>query len=67
MKLLELCVLNQPSPKKIIIGRERMPDYLEYDRCDRGVWNKHPSDLEILRQPGLKYLPEIFIVYSGFA
>ena len=44
MKLLELCVLNQPSPKKIIIGQERMPDYLEYDRCDRGVWNKHPSD-----------------------
>ena len=34
----------------------------------RSVWNKAPSDFwKILRQPGLIYLPAIFIVNCGFS
>ena len=34
----------------------------------RVVWNKAPSDFgkKFLRQTELKYLPAIFLVYSGF-
>jgi len=78
MKLLELCALKTNLLlKKLIIGRERMQDYLEYDRCffltiktlTEGVHGIKPlTDFwKILRQPGLKYLPAIFTVYSGLA